>query len=111
MGALSGTTFNANIDVQAREVDFVTQFANNWGHLREIMNIMRPIRKEAGTELKSKKAFVALEDGTVAEGDVIPFSKARVDEVSYGTIAIKKYAKAVPKQPSRWLSAWRRAEW
>lgn len=95
MGALSGTTFNANIDVQAREVDFVTQFANNWEHLREIMNIMRPIRKEAGTELKSKKAFVALEDGTVAEGDVIPFSKARVEEISYGTIAIKKYAKAV----------------
>ena len=95
MAALSGTTFNANIDVQAREVDFVTQFANNWEHLREIMNIMRPIRKEAGTELKSKKAFVALEDGTVAEGDVIPFSKARVEEISYGTIAIKKYAKAV----------------
>ena len=95
MGALSGTTFNANIDVQAREVDFVTQFASNWEHLREIMNIMRPIRKAAGTELKSKKAFVALEDGTVAEGDVIPFSKARVEEISYGTIAIKKYAKAV----------------
>lgn len=95
MGALSGTTFNANIDVQAREVDFVTQFANNWEHLREIMNIMRPIRKAAGTELKSKKAFVALEDGTIAEGDVIPFSKARVEEISYGTIAIKKYAKAV----------------
>ena len=95
MAVLSGTTFNANIDVQAREVDFVTQFANNWEHLREIMNIMRPIRKEAGTELKSKKAFVALEDGTVAEGDVIPFSKARVEEISYGTIAIKKYAKAV----------------
>lgn len=95
MAALSGTTFNANIDVQAREVDFVTQFASNWEHLREIMNIMRPIRKAAGTELKSKKAFVALEDGTVAEGDVIPFSKARVEEISYGTIAIKKYAKAV----------------
>lgn len=95
MAALSGTTFNADIDVRAREVDFVTQFASNWEHLREIMNIMRPIRKAAGTELKSKKAFVALEDGTVAEGDVIPFSKARVEEISYGTIAIKKYAKAV----------------
>lgn len=95
MGALSGTTFNANIDVELREKDFVDQFASNWEHLREIMNIMRPIRKEAGTELKSKKAFVALEDGTVAEGDVIPFSKARVEEISYGTIAIKKYAKAV----------------
>lgn len=95
MAALSGTTFNADIDVRAREVDFVTQFASNWEHLREIMSIMRPIRKAAGTELKSKKAFVALEDGTVAEGDVIPFSKARVEEISYGTIAIKKYAKAV----------------
>lgn len=95
MGALSGTTFNANIDVELREKDFVDQFTSNWEHLREIMNIMRPIRKEAGTELKSKKAFVALEDGTIAEGDNIPFSKARVEEISYGTIAIKKYAKAV----------------
>ena len=95
MAALSGTTFNANIDVELREKDFVDQFTSNWEHLREIMNIMRPIRKAAGTELKSKKAFVALEDGTVAEGDNIPFSKARVEEISYGTIAIKKYAKAV----------------
>ena len=95
MAALSGTTFNANIDVELREKDFVDQFTSNWEHLREIMNIMRPIRKEAGTELKSKKAFVALEDGTIAEGDNIPFSKARVEEISYGTIAIKKYAKAV----------------
>ena len=95
MAALSGTTFNANIDVELREKDFVDQFTSNWEHLREIMNIMRPIRKEAGTELKSKKAFVALEDGAIAEGDNIPFSKARVEEISYGTIAIKKYAKAV----------------
>ncbi len=95
MAAKANLTKNADIDVTVREVDFVTRFANQWTHLREIMNILRPIRKEAGTKLTSKYAMVALEDGTVAEGEEIPFSKATVKEKEYGSISIKKYAKAV----------------
>ena len=95
MAMKANTTVNANIDVTVREIDFVTRFATQWNHLREILNILRPIRKESGTKLTSKKAYVALQSGTVAEGDEIPFSKAAVEEVEYGSITIKKYAKAV----------------
>ena len=95
MAAKANLTYNTDIDVTVREIDFVSRFSDQWNHLREILNILRPIRKEAGTKLTSKKAVVALQDGTVAEGDEIPFSKASVTEVDYGTISIKKYAKAV----------------
>ena len=36
----------ANIDVTVREVDFVSRFTRNWDALRQIMGIMRPIRKK-----------------------------------------------------------------
>ena len=95
MAAKAGTTKKADLEVVAREVDFVSRFADQWTHLREIMNILRPVRKQAGTQLTSKYAMVALKDGNVAEGDEIPFSKATVKEKKYGAISIKKYAKAV----------------
>ena len=95
MAAKANLTKNADIDVTVREIDFVSRFTDQWNHLRQIMNIMRPVRKEAGTKLTSKYALVALQDGDVAEGDEIPFSKATVKEKEYGSISIKKYAKAV----------------
>ena len=36
---------SADIALQARKIDFVTQFAKNWDALREVMGITRPIRK------------------------------------------------------------------
>lgn len=95
MAAEANLTKAADIDITVREVDFVTRFTRNWEHLREIMGIMRPIKKAPGTKLTSKYATVTLQDGTVAEGDTIPYSKAEVKEKEYATIAIKKYAKAV----------------
>ena len=87
---------NTYVDVKARELDFVTRFANNWEALREILGIMRPIVKQAGTQLKSYKASVTLEDGDVAPGAVIPYSKSKVEQVGYEDLTLKKYAKAVP---------------
>lgn len=86
---------NVDIDITVREIDFVTRFARNWDALREIMGIMRPIKKTAGTKLTSKRAKVVLADGAVGEGEAIPYSHATVEEIEYNTIAIKKYAKAV----------------
>ena len=59
---------NVYNDVTAREVDFVTRFNDNWDALRNILGIMRPIRKAPGTALVSYSADVALEDGNVEAG-------------------------------------------
>ena len=92
---MAGITKTANIDTTAREVDFVTRFAYNWQHLRDIMGVTRLIRKTPGTVLKSKYATVVLENGAVAEGAVIPYSEAHVATKDYATINVEKYAKAV----------------
>lgn len=86
---------SADINVTAREIDFVTRFARNWEHLREIMGIMRPIRKAPGTILKSKYAEGTLQSGIVGEGETIPYSKFTVKEKTYAEIDVGKYAKAV----------------
>ena len=87
---------NVYVDVTARELDFVTRFGRNWDALRDILGIMRPIQKQAGTQLKSYEATVTLEDGDVDPGNVIPYSKATVTQVGYKDLTLKKYAKAVP---------------
>lgn len=95
MAAKPNITGVADITVKAREVDFVSRFTSNWDTLREIMGIMRPIRKQPGTTLASYSATVALQDGDVGEGEEIPYSKATLKPVAYNDVTIKKYAKAV----------------
>ena len=85
----------ADIQVTARELDFVTRFEANWEHLREILGIMRPIKKQPGAQLKSKYADGTLQAGTVGEGEDIPYSKFTVKETIYDEMTIEKYAKAV----------------
>ena len=87
---------NTYTSVTAREVDFVTRFNDNWDALRNIMGSMRPIRKAPGTSLISYTADVALEDGDVGAGEVIPYSKATITQATKDDLSIKKYAKAVP---------------
>lgn len=93
--AQANLTMSADVAVKAREIDFVSRFADTWEALREVLGIMRPIRKENGTVLNSKKATIVLQDGKVGEGENIPYSKASVTETPYGTITLEKYAKAV----------------
>lgn len=87
---------NTYTDVTAREVDFVTRFADNWEALRNILGIMRPIRKAPGTQLISYTTDVTLESGDVEPGNVIPYSKTTITQAKKGDLEIKKYAKAVP---------------
>lgn len=94
MAAKTNTTMSANIQTKAREIDFVSRFEANWQGLREIMGIMRPIRKAPGTALVAKTASITLQSGAVAEGDEIPYSLATVTETTLGSITIEKYAKA-----------------
>lgn len=95
MAAKENLTKTADIQSTARVIDFVTRFARNWEHLREILGIMRPIRKEPGSVLKSKTATVVLQNGSVGEGEEIPYSKATVTETPYEEMTVEKYAKAV----------------
>lgn len=98
MAAKNNVTVTTQITTTPREVDFVTRFTENWDALRTIMGIMRPIRKTPGTQLVSYKASLdgGLQGGTsVAEGDEIPFTKMKVEPVSYGEIEVAKYAKSV----------------
>lgn len=98
MAAKTNVTASTQFTTSAREVDFVTRFSDNWDALRDIMGIMRPIRKAPGTKLVSYKAVVdgGLKGGTtVAEGDEIPLTKLKVDPVAYGDIEVAKYAKSV----------------
>lgn len=87
---------NSYDTVTAREIDFVTRFNDNWEALRNILGIMRPIRKTPGTQLVSYNAKVTLESGEVAAGAVIPYSKATITKTTKDNLTIKKYAKAVP---------------
>ena len=88
-------TKSANIQTQAREIDFVTRFALNWEHLRDIMGIMRLIRKTPGTVLKSKYAEVTLQNGAIGEGEEVPYSQANVFTKDYATIQLEKFRKGV----------------
>lgn len=93
--AKANLTKVANIDATVRELDFVTRFGLNWDALREILGIMRPIKKVAGTKLHAYTASVTLQSGEVGEGEEVPYSLATVDPVAFEDLTIEKYAKAV----------------
>jgi hypothetical protein len=95
MPAKNGLTVTSDITVKAREIDFVTRFAKNWDALREILGIIRPIKKQPGTVLTSYTATVALQDGRIGEGEEIPYSEATVTPVAHADLTLEKYAKAV----------------
>lgn len=77
-----------------REIDFVERFNYSVAKLIEALGITRKIPKEAGTVLKTYKATGTLEDGKVAEGEIIPLSKYTIQPVAYKEITLKKWRKA-----------------
>lgn len=93
---MPGVTKVNDIDVTAREIDFVTRFEKNWTALQQILGIMRPIKKTPGTILRSyeTKAKTGLEE-SVGEGETIPFTEFEVVETKKEDLIIDKYAKAV----------------
>lgn len=93
--APEGLTGQAQIQVRAREIDFVTSFGKNMQALLDIMGITRMIRKENGSVLKVKSVSGTLASGNVAEGDEIPLSKYEVTETPFDSIKIEKFRKAV----------------
>lgn len=83
------------IQVRAREIDFVTSFGKNMQALLDIMGITRMIKKQNGTVLKTKKVSGDLQSGDIGEGEEIPMSQYQVEETPFDTISIQKYRKGV----------------
>lgn len=93
-GLTTGPSFTA---VQAREMDFVTQFTEMWSKWQEIMRIIKPVEKSANTELVSYTAEV---DGDVAAqvgaGEVVGLTKIKLKRVAHRVMKVEKFRKAVP---------------
>lgn len=79
---------------RAREIDFVFKFADGIKKLIEALGVTRKVAKTAGTNLKAYKATGTLQDGTVAEGDLIPLSHYKTEAITFDEITLKKWRKA-----------------
>lgn len=80
---------------RAREIEFVSSFSSSVKKLLEALGITRMIPKTAGSVLKTYKVTGQLaNDGTVAEGEVIPLSKYQTTWTPVGEITLKKWRKA-----------------
>ena len=79
---------------KAREIEFTYNFSEGVRKLMEALGVTRKIAKQAGTVLKAYNATGTLQNGAVAEGDIIPLSKYTTVAVSLGEITLKKWRKA-----------------
>ncbi len=88
-----GNTFT---DIKARELDFVTRFAQNWDALKQILGIMRDIKKASGTTLVSYEAHATEGLATSpAAGEEIPVTDITVSAAYKQDITVEKYRKQV----------------
>lgn len=79
---------------KAREIEFAYRFNDGIKKLMEAIGTTRMIAKQAGTQLKAYKATGTLQNGEVAEGDLIPLSKYVTEPVTFRDITLKKWRKA-----------------
>lgn len=79
---------------RAREIEFTYRFNEGINSLMKALGTTRKIAKRSGTLLKAYKATGTLEDGNVAEGDIIPLSKYKTEPATFEEITIQKWRKA-----------------
>ena len=78
---------------KVREVDFTHQFTGGLKKFMEILGVTRKIAVQEGAVLKTLKVNGTLEDGAVAEGELIPLSKYKTDEIIIGEAKLNKWRK------------------
>lgn len=78
---------------KVRDVDFTLRFTKGIQTLMKMLGITRKIEKKAGEVLKVYNVDGTLEDGTVAEGEVIPLSKYKTTYEPIGEAVLKKWRK------------------
>lgn len=92
MAAETNTILTSDL-AKVRTVDFNLQFTGSIKKLTEALGITRKIAVTEGTTLKAYKVKGTLQNGTVAEGELIPLSKYETEEVPVGAINLKKWRK------------------
>ncbi|MBR5823648.1 MAG: hypothetical protein IKY67_05865 [Paludibacteraceae bacterium] len=92
MAAETNTIMQADL-ARARTVDFNYQFTGNLNKLMEALGTTRKIAVQEGATLKALKVTGTLENGAVAEGELIPLSKYQTQEVPVGEVKLNKWRK------------------
>lgn len=78
---------------KVRDVDFAERFSAGIDTLMKMLGVTRKIEKKAGEVLKVYKVDGTLQDGTVAEGEIIPLSKFNTTYEPIGEATLKKWRK------------------
>lgn len=86
-------TVTADDLAKVRDADFAERFSADLGTLMKMLGVTRKIEKKAGEVLKVYKVTGTLEDGTVAEGEIVPLSKYQTTYEPIGEAVLKKWRK------------------
>ena len=78
---------------KVRDVDFAERFSVGITTLLKMLGVTRKIEKKAGEILKVYKVDGTLQDGTVAEGELIPLSHFNTTYEPIGEAKLKKWRK------------------
>ncbi len=78
---------------KVRDVDFTERFSAGIQTLMKMLGVTRKIEKKAGEILKVYKVDGTLQDGTVAEGELIPLSKFNTTYEAIGEATLSKWRK------------------
>ena len=78
---------------KVRDVDFTERFSAGIQTLMKMLGVTRKIEKKAGEVLKVYKVDGTLQDGTVAEGELIPLSKFNTTYEPIGEAKLSKWRK------------------
>lgn len=91
--AVDENTIMAADLAKVRDVDFAERFSAGIETLMKMLGVARKIEKKAGEVLKVYKVTGTLEDGAVAEGEIIPLSKYQTTYEPIGEAVLKKWRK------------------
>ena len=95
MAAMDNLTV-ANDMKKIREVDFVQQFTHaSLAKLIEVLGVTRKIPMMEGTTMYVYSMDGTLENGAVAEGEVIPLTEIEQTKTAVGNITLNKWRKGV----------------
>ncbi len=92
MAAETNTIMKADV-AQMRSIDFNYQFTGNLNKLIEALGVTRKIAVQEGAPLKALKVTGTLENGAVAEGELIPLSKYETEAINVGEVKLNKWRK------------------